>query len=112
MKQYEQSVPGQMCRFWFDLCINATGSNLAEQFQCQQSRDTQCGNLTTKAAESSSASTSGGPSRTSGGGDSPSSTAGGAGASQSSGAAALAFAREYGTPALAGGMIALFGLAL
>jgi hypothetical protein len=46
-----------MCRFWFDSCINATGSNLAAQFECTRARDEQCGNLTVGrvAAASSSA---------------------------------------------------------
>lgn len=111
MALYQQSVPGLMCRYWFDLCINATGSDLAQQYACTSTRDSQCGNLTTKAESTSSSKTST-ATATSASGSSTATTTG-SGASQSSGAAAaLALAREYGTPVLAGGMIALFGFAL
>lgn len=114
MDEYQQSVPGQMCRFWFDKCINATGENLDEQFQCTTQRDTRCGNKTTRADSTASASASGTAAQTGGGSDSSASaTSTGSSSSQSSGAAAaLTLAREFGTPVLAGGMIALFGFAL
>lgn len=112
MSLYQQSVPGQMCRLWFDTCINATGSDLQAQFQCRTDRDTKCGNLTTdgESTSTSSASSASTASQT-GGGNAASATI----ASSSSTAAAatvLAMAREYGTPLFAGGMAALFGLAL
>lgn len=114
MADYEQSVPGQMCRFWFDSCINATNENLEQQNFCRNERDAKCGNLTTKPLETS-ASASGSASATgTGGGDEATST-GAAPASSSTGAAsanAIAFAREFGGPVLAGGMLAIFGLAL
>lgn len=51
MSRYQQSVPGQMCYYWYDACINATiaadgSGNAAQQYQCTQVRDSQCGNLT------------------------------------------------------------------
>lgn len=110
MKNYEQSVPGQVCRFWYGACINATGQNAAQQFQCVQARNSQCGNLTTKPSGGSSSSAAGASatgSRTSGAASSP--TSGGSTTSSSAAAAALA---QYGTPVLAGGLLALFGMAL
>jgi hypothetical protein len=114
MALYQQSVPGQMCRFWFDQCINATNENLEFQVECQAQRDTKCGNLTTSDADETSTS-SAGPSATptSGGDSQESGTPTGAPTESSSGAAnALALARNYGTPLLAGGIAAVFGLAL
>lgn len=111
MSDYQQSVPGQMCRFWFDSCINATGSDASAQFQCIQARDTQCGNLTIGDSDddsSASASPSSAPSRTSGSSSSPTAS----GATQSSTGAAAANVAIYGTPALVGGLFALFGFAL
>jgi len=102
-----------MCLYWFDACINATGTDLAAQFQCTTTRDSECGNLTSKGEQSTSSSAS--PSQTA------SQTSGSAGtataattssASTGGAATAIAMAREYGTPLFAGGMAALFGLAL
>ncbi|CAO2648800.1 Nn.00g097490.m01.CDS01 [Neocucurbitaria sp. VM-36] len=110
LADYQQSVPGLMCRYWFDACINATGTDASLQFQCIQARDTQCGNQTIDDDDSSStasASASSTASRTSG--SSASSTASDAASSSTAAAATLAL---YGTPALAGGLLALFGLAL
>lgn len=105
LSTYQQTVPALMCFYWFGACINATGTDVTAQFRCTNARDTKCGNATTKAQ--ASASPSGSAARTSGG-STPSATSGGA--TQSSGAAApLGF---YATPALAGGLLAVFGLAL
>ncbi|KAF1920053.1 hypothetical protein BDU57DRAFT_508147 [Ampelomyces quisqualis] len=110
MTAYQQSVPGQMCRFWYGSCVEASGSNGAARFQCEQARDARCGNLTIDdngSITTGSATPSGGASRTSGGSGSES---GSAGPSQTStGAAALA---QYGAPILAGGFLAVFGIAL
>lgn len=112
MDEYQQSVPGQMCRYWFDQCINATNQDLEWQVECRNQRDANCGNKTTSAGAKSSVEPSSTPSATDGGKDEPSST-GAAPSETSKGAAAgLAFAREYGTPLLAGGLAAFFGLAL
>lgn len=110
MRNYEQTVPGQMCRFWFGACINATNQNSAAQFQCESARNSQCGNMTTKSAnaKSSGASGSSGTSPTRSGGAAASGSTG-ASPAASSGAAAIA---QYATPALAGGLLAIFGLAL
>jgi hypothetical protein len=117
MSSYQQTVPGQMCLFWFDACINATGSDAEAQFNCIQARDTKCGNDTIDASgsgsdssSSASASTSSGPSATGSGAGSASSPTG-SDAAEPSKAAAASFS-TYGTPALAGGLLALFGLAL
>lgn len=113
LENYQQSVPGLMCRYWFDACINATGTDASAQFQCISARDTKCGNLTVDdngdSSSSASASASSSASKTSGG-SSSSSTASASASTSSTGAAAnLAF---FGTPVLAGGLLAVFGLAL
>ncbi|KAF2109004.1 hypothetical protein BDV96DRAFT_503596 [Lophiotrema nucula] len=112
MSDYQQSVPGQMCRQWFSACITASGDDLQEQEACKA---VSCGNKTISAQQSSVASSSptgSSGASTSSGGDAASAT-GAAPSSASSGAAtAIAIAREYGTPLLAGGFAALFGLAL
>lgn len=113
MALYQQSVPGQMCRFWFDQCINATNENLEFQVECQSQRDTKCGNLTTSDADETSTA-SAEPTATPTGGDSEESgSPTGAPSESPTGAAnTLALARNYGTPLLAGGIAAVFGLAL
>lgn len=117
MKTYQQTVPAQMCYFWYDACINATigangEGNAAQQFQCTQARNSQCGNTTfdessdgssTQASGSATSSATGGASRTSATG----SATGSSTAAASSGAAVA-----LGTPALAAGLLAVFGLAL
>ncbi|ORY16257.1 hypothetical protein BCR34DRAFT_597811 [Clohesyomyces aquaticus] len=113
MSDYQQSVPGLMCREWFDRCIIASGDNLDEQIACKA---VTCGNKTAElnSASTSSAapsSTGGAPASSGGAGASPTSS-GPAAASSTGAAAALAIAREYGTPILAGGIAAIFGLAL
>ncbi|KAF2710522.1 hypothetical protein K504DRAFT_378126 [Pleomassaria siparia CBS 279.74] len=116
MTKYQQSVPAQMCFYWYGQCVVAAGQDALQQFQCQQARDAQCGNLTSKGtAASSSASPSGTAAATSGGGGggSASSSAAATKASSTGGAAtAFAVARDFGTPLVAGGLAALFGLAL
>lgn len=112
MEEYQQSVPGQMCRFWFDRCINATNENLEFQVECRNQRDANCGNRTTKAGDEEDAEPSSTPSATSGGDEEASATDATPSATSSGAAAGLAFAREYGTPLLAGGLAAFFGLAL
>jgi hypothetical protein len=121
MSAYQQTVPAQMCYFWYDACINATiapngEGNAAQQFSCQQARDSKCGNITIDESSSGSSSSSASASGTSrptssGSGSSASPTAASsASASASPGAAAANFA--FGTPALVGGLLAIFGLAL
>ncbi|KAF1943443.1 hypothetical protein EJ02DRAFT_453346 [Clathrospora elynae] len=115
MPQYQQSVPGQMCRFWYNACIQAAPNDAAGQFTCETARDQQCGNKTTSDAtdagnqDSSSASASSGASSTS---SSPSSTGSAGAATSSTAPAAAANLAVYGAPALIGGLLAVFGLAL
>lgn len=116
MSNYQQTVPAQMCLFWYDSCIAATGTDAEAQFNCIQTRDARCGNDTVEGTVSdstSSASPSGtnSPSGTSGSGSEASPTSSDSSAPANSQAAAASFA-TYGTPALAGGLLALFGLAL
>jgi hypothetical protein len=115
MSSYQQTVPGQMCLFWFDSCINATGSDAEAQFNCIQARDTKCGNDTIDASGSGSDSSSSASASTSSGatgsGAGSASSPTGSDAAEPSKAAAASFS-TYGTPALAGGLLALFGLAL
>ncbi|KAF2134249.1 hypothetical protein P153DRAFT_307284 [Dothidotthia symphoricarpi CBS 119687] len=110
MAIYQQTVPAQMCFYWYGVCIQATGTNAAQQFQCNEARDNECGNLTIgeDASSSSSASASSTASRTSGAVSSATSAAASAAAS-AAGASTLG---QYGLPALAGGLMAIFGLAL
>ncbi|EUC40803.1 hypothetical protein COCMIDRAFT_107857 [Bipolaris oryzae ATCC 44560] len=121
MDQYQQTVPGQMCLVWYSNCISASGTDATAQFECEQARSSLCGNKTIEQATeagnsgsgSGSSSASSSPSATSSG--SPSSTgassSGGAASSTPSPAAAANLAL-YGTTALAGGLFALFGMAL
>jgi hypothetical protein len=121
MKTYQQTVPAQMCYFWYDACINATinqqtgEGNAAQQFQCTQARNSECGNTTIDESSSGSSSTSASSSATRTSGATGSAT-GDASATSSSTAAASSGAAianfALGTPALAGGLLAVFGLAL
>jgi hypothetical protein len=114
MENYEQSVPGQMCRFWFDRCIEATNENLEFQIECRTQRDEKCGNLTSKPQAdqtSSSAESTASPTGT-GAQGSASATDAAPSASATGAAAGLDIARNYGTPLLVGGLAAFFGLAL
>jgi len=124
MAEYQQSVPALMCRYWYGLCTNATigangEGNSAEQYACLQAQNENCGNKTTNDASTTSATTSGSSSPSSTGSDSGSSAqqSGSATSSAATGAsstpgAAVRLAQEFGAPVLAGGMIALFGIAL
>ncbi|KAH7072803.1 hypothetical protein BKA63DRAFT_51303 [Paraphoma chrysanthemicola] len=109
---YEQSVPALMCREWYGRCVQATNQNLAQQFQCEQARNANCGNLTVNdvgAVSSLAPSGSATASRSSGG--SASSTPTGSTTPSASTGAAMALA-QYGSPILAGGLLAVFGIAL
>jgi hypothetical protein len=123
MANYEQSVPGQMCRYWHDACINATfdpitkEGNSEQQYACDTIRDQQCGNETTRDASTTSATTSAStrPSSTASSGsesESGSATSSTASGSSSTPGAAVRLAQEFGAPVVAGGLIALFGIAL
>lgn len=123
MTKYQQSVPGQMCRFWASGCTNATigangEGNSTQQFACDSIRDSQCGNVTINEDSSSTTSASSGSSRPtstgsgSGSQESGSATSSAANAASSSPGAAIRLAQDFGAPVLAGGMIAIFGIAL
>ncbi|KAH7401933.1 hypothetical protein DE146DRAFT_651987 [Phaeosphaeria sp. MPI-PUGE-AT-0046c] len=108
---YQQSVPAQMCRFWYGKCVEASGSDAQQRFQCKQALDSQCGNLTINdkgavATASQSGSAAASASRT------PTGSSSGASPSPSTGAAAAVAFAQYGTPILAGGLMAIFGIAL
>lgn len=117
MTQYQQSVPALQCREWYGQCVIAAGDGFQSaewKRTCEDNLNSKCGNLTIQksAASSGSSSSSGSlPSRTSTG--SPSATnSGSSAATSSNAAAALDVAREFGMPVLAGGLVALFGIAL
>jgi hypothetical protein len=101
-----------MCEYWYGACVNATNQNLAQQFECEKAKNATCGTLTIDesgsvgTASSSAAGATGSASRT---GGSQQSATGSASPAASSGAAALA---QYGAPIVAGGLLAVFGLAL
>ncbi|CAI6341650.1 unnamed protein product [Periconia digitata] len=115
---YQQTVEGQMCRFWHGQCIDATNEDASLQFSCDTIRDNTCGNMTTKPESASTTSSSAITSRTSsaggnGGGSEPTGTGGSAASTNSPAAApALDAARNYGTPLFMGAVAAVFGLAL
>ncbi|KAF3005926.1 hypothetical protein E8E13_009863 [Curvularia kusanoi] len=121
MKTYQQTVPAQMCYFWYNACINATigangEGNAAEQFQCTQARNSQCGNTTFDESSDGSSSQASSTSSSSGGASRTSSAASGASGAAATGSARPSSAADLlqalGTPALAGGLLAFFGLAL
>jgi hypothetical protein len=110
-----------MCRAWFVRCNEAAPDDADGKFACEQAEEQNCGKKDTKAATdagnagsgSSSASgsaTSGSPSAT--GSDSPSGTETAEASATSAAAGAGASLVTYGTPALVGGLLAIFGLAL
>ncbi|KAL6709781.1 hypothetical protein ACN47E_001210 [Coniothyrium glycines] len=115
LNNYQQSVQGQMCNvYWFNACIAASGNSAASQRSCIETRAARCGNETTDdlvdgGNGGSTASASGTPSSTSG---SPSPTTSSGTASTSAAAGAAAHVASYGMPILAGGLLAVFGLAL
>ncbi|CAO2649917.1 Nn.00g012090.m01.CDS01 [Neocucurbitaria sp. VM-36] len=47
--QYQQTVPSQMCFFWFDACVSASGDDASAQEDCLQARDAGCGIKTIEA---------------------------------------------------------------
>jgi cobalamin biosynthesis Mg chelatase CobN len=119
MPAYEQTVPGLMCRTWYGQCIAASGEDATQQFACNQARDTQCGNLTTSDATDagngvapSGSSSSGSPSATSSGAMSSSTESAASSASSAAPASGAANLAMYGSSALVGGLLAVFGLAL
>lgn len=113
MSKYEQTVPGQMCRFWFRQCINATNQNLDQQDFCRSEQTAKCGTLLSNKASASSSGAGGASATTSGSGSADATSSSASPATSSPGAAAaIAIAREFGTPLFAGGIVALFGFAL
>ncbi|KAF2499839.1 hypothetical protein BU16DRAFT_524281 [Lophium mytilinum] len=113
---YQQSLPAQMCLTWVEQCVNANPNDLIGITAC---RAITCGNKTLDSAASSSsaaASSTAAPSSTGKASGSASVTAASATSTTSKGAAAAATAmglvKDFGTPVLAAGMMAVFGLAL
>jgi hypothetical protein len=112
MAAYEQSVPALMCRFWYGQCVQATNQNLAQQFQCEQARNANCGNLTVNDAGAvSSLAPSGSATATASRSSGASSSPTGSTTPAASSGAAVPLA-QYGAPILAGGLLAVFGIAL
>jgi hypothetical protein len=112
MTNYEQTVPALMCRSWFAACNVAAGDNRQQKADCETAMKANCGTLTTKAnPPGASSSVSGSASRTSGAAASATS-AGASGASAAASQAAAASLGQYATPVLAGGLLAIFGMAL
>ena len=124
---YEQTLPGLMCRAYKDQCVAAAPDNLDLQQACLA---TNCGNktvddVTSSTSSASSSATSSSTRSASGseasetasstsGGDSASSTASqsASATADSSAASGLNIASTYGTGLLAVGILAAFGLAL
>lgn len=106
---YQQSVPAQMCRFWYGKCVEASGSDAQKRFQCKNALDSQCGNLT---IDDSGAVATASASQSAGASASRTPAASGSGASPSPSTGAAAALAQYGAPILAGGLLAVFGIAL
>lgn len=116
MSAYQQSLPAQECLVWVQRCVaNAPNDRVGQAF-CHSFA---CGNQTFSASASTSAAaasgsgsaaTTGSATTTTGSGSATSAAA--QSTSSKAAATALAMAKDYGTPALAAGMLALFGLAL
>lgn len=122
MAEYEQSVPGQMCNEWYIGCVNATISgdqgNAEQQFACEQVKNSTCGTKKTAEQEDEASSSTSGSSRPtatrSGGGSGDSSATATDTQTSSTGTpgAAVRLGQDFGVPVLAGGLMALFGMAL
>jgi hypothetical protein len=114
ISDYQQTVPGLVCRIWQTNCVNAFPNDANGQAGCHS---VHCGNKTVNSASTTTASST---SSSATGGSTSSPASGGAGAntatattSTARGAAtALAVAQQYGNIVVAGGMAALLGLAL
>jgi len=111
ISDYQQSLPALMCQQWKTDCVANSPNDLTGQTACLS---VVCGNKTTNDLSSSASSA---PSATA----APSSTGGGSGsatvasatsATSKAAATALALAKEFGTSALAAGIVAAFGFAL
>lgn len=114
LEKYQQSVSGLMClNNWFDACITAAGNSAAARRACTAAQQT-CGNLTVgaDAGDNSSPSSSPSGSQTSPTSAGSSPTGSSAPASSSPAAGAAGNVAAYSAPILAGGLLALFGLAL
>ncbi|KAL5121845.1 hypothetical protein ACEQ8H_000060 [Pleosporales sp. CAS-2024a] len=110
---YEQSVPAQMCEYWYGACVNATDQRLAQQYECEKAKNATCGTRKTSGSSSGSSSSSASPSATRTGGSSSSNTSpSGAASSAPASKGAAASIAQYGTSLVAAGLLALFGLAL
>lgn len=122
ISSFTNMIPSLECGVWVMQCLDAAGDDINKVTAC---RSVQCGNRDPGAVKQSSggsgsrpqsssaaSSSSAAPSTTSGG--SASQTSSGSGSSKTSGGAAVALGvgSSYGSGILAGGMLALFGLAL
>jgi len=111
ISDYAQTLPSLMCDSWKAQCTAAHPNDLSGQTFCQsftcgsKNASAQAASASSSASGSRAASTSGSSSGTATG-SSPSST------SSKAAAAALSVARDYGTGAIAMGLLAMFGLAL
>ena len=100
-----------MCEQWKTDCVANSPNDLSGQTACLS---VVCGNKTINEVSSSSSSApsaTGAPSSTSGGSVSAT-IASATSATSKAAATALALAKEFGTPALAAGIVAAFGFAL
>jgi len=114
MSDYQQSLPAQQCREWFNQCITSHPNDIFAQEEC---KNVSCGNKTTaelvRSSSSSSAEATPAATQSQSSGSSPTDSAPEATSASATGAAvALGYAREFGTPVLAAGILAAFGLAL
>jgi hypothetical protein len=118
ISDFQQTLPGQVCRIWTLNCLDSHPDDANGKAGCNS---VICGNRTVPVkgavtTTSSGAGTTSAPAGTSSGAGAAAATTVTSTTSTHSGAAAaataLAFAKQYSTPLMAGGMAALFGLAL
>ncbi|TKX25344.1 hypothetical protein C1H76_2577 [Elsinoe australis] len=117
VSDYQQTLPFFVCQTSIAQCITAN-TDAAAQSQCRAvtcgSRNASAATTTTSSSAAPSSTAASSTSAASSGGSSPSGSASSsASPAASSGAAmALTVARDFGTPALLAGMLAIFGFAM
>jgi len=114
ISNYQQALPAQICLIWKTNCVDAHPNDGTGIAAC---RSVQCGNEVVAVNNATTTTTTSAPATTGTGSNTAntqstttSTTSSHTGAAAA--ATAFAFAQQYGTPLIAGGVAALFGLAL
>ncbi|KAF2433285.1 hypothetical protein EJ08DRAFT_731634 [Tothia fuscella] len=111
ISDYAQTLPSLQCDEWKGQCVQSHPNDLAGQTFCQSFT---CGkkNATALVGGSRGGSSSSSAAAASSGASSTATSSGGAASTSKSAAMVLRVGREYGTGAVAVGLLAIFGLAL